>query len=582
MGPTKKTLKNRVAEFAGDGMIEVGQVMMCSHCNTRVEWSKSDTRKKHISSESHKKAKQQQKSSKKRQQTFGEALETAKKRKDEKHTFILDTVEALVASNIPLHNVDHPAFQNWLHKYMPGGGDLPKSPTLREKYVPELRQIKFEELKEILKEKVIVIYCDETTDSSGRAVFNILLQTVTPSDTQKLYLASSVIVDLVNSSSCANAILECLMKMEKNINDVVAVVSDSAWCMCKCVRILKGLNPSLLHVQCWPHKLHNAANTFQKTLPELNKAVMKVKKVFLHARKRSNEYLIFLQEKFPTEKSKWTLFPIPCITRWNSWKKSVNYLNTHFNDIMEFLEGEQDESENDDNEEEEEEDHSKDSKCIQYLKKLTGQEREEIQVQAEFVAAKCKEEEILIQLLQTNKFPTSHLIYQKIDKDPAKDYLLGLEALLSPRNLARSPLPAEEVKKSLQHIPFAKTIPLHDFMAGWSALSTLVKEEMKKPDFKTIKLVELLCALKMDYPDFASKCLQAIWIFPSNANSERSIRACNIVVNDLRRRLKPENAETLNIIYFNRNEEERQESYNPFREEFEDLGEETLMEFLGM
>ncbi|XP_052124170.1 uncharacterized protein LOC127749561 [Frankliniella occidentalis] len=619
MPPPKKTIGDRVKEFKEEGMIQVGQVMMCCYCNCRVEWSKVDTIKKHINNQHHEANKTKALTSGKRQQTFEQCLETSKKRKDEKHTFVLDTVEAMVASNIPLHKVDHPAFQNWLHKYMPGCGDLPKSRTLRESYVPELRTMKFEELKQILKEKAIVVYCDETTDSSGRAVFNILVQTVTDSDKQQLYLASSVVLDVVNSESCANAILGCLNKLEKTIQDVVAVVSDSARYMTKCARILKGLNSDLQHVQCWPHKLHNAANTFQKTLPELNAAVTKVKKVFLHARKRSNEYLLFLQEKYPDDKTKWTLFPIPCITRWNSWKKSVNYLHAHFTDIMEFLEGQQDEDEDDDFDEEE--DASKDSKCIKYLKSLTAEEKEKVKVQAEFVSIKWREIEVLIQLLQTNKFPTSHLIYQKIDAierrfcllsegdgyedlnflntlpntrrnnnkkqlqaaavkfrtqilkyartDPARDYLLGLEALLSPRNLGRSALPVDEVKRHLKNIPFAKEIPIHEFVAGWSSLSTMVKEETRKPGFKSINLVDLLCALKGDFPIFASKCLQALWILPSNANSERSIRACNIVVTDLRRRLKPENAETLNIIYFNRNEENNQ-SYNPFTEGVEE------------
>ena len=53
------------------------------------------------------------------------------------------------------------------------------------------------------------------------------------------------------------------------------------------------------------------------------------------------------------------------------------------------------------------------------------------------------------------------------------------------------------------------------------------------------------------------------------------IRSCNMVVTDLRLRLKPENAETLNIIYFSRNEEIEANNFNPLKDlhgGFEELG----------
>lgn len=108
MGKQKATLKGRALEFKNDGMVERGQVMFCSFCNCRVEWERLDTVKKHVAGAKHLSNQEKIAKSGKRQQSFDECLETSKKRKDEKHTFILDTVEAMVASNIPLNKVDHP------------------------------------------------------------------------------------------------------------------------------------------------------------------------------------------------------------------------------------------------------------------------------------------------------------------------------------------------------------------------------------------------------------------------------------------------------------------------------------------
>ncbi|KAK3918441.1 CGG triplet repeat-binding protein 1 [Frankliniella fusca] len=228
-----------------------------------------------------------------------DAMEGRKKRKEEKNQFILDTVDAFVSANIPVLKLDNP-----LSKYVKGSGILPVSKVLREEYIPEVAKIHEDRIKEELKGKDIVIYSDETTDKGCRCVYNVFFQTLDPAPQQQLHLAASTVLDAANATNCANDVLDTLKRYEKNLEDVAAFNSDSARYMTKCFKTLKGLHEDLLLVQCWPHKLHHVGNTFQVSLPELNLTVKHVKKVFLNARKRKNNYLMFLQEKYPYSKPK--------------------------------------------------------------------------------------------------------------------------------------------------------------------------------------------------------------------------------------------------------------------------------------
>lgn len=450
-------------------------------------------------------------------------------------------------------------------------------------------------------------------------MYNILFQTLDPAPEQKLYLASSTVLDAANSSNCAKAVIDTLHQYEKNLEEVPVFNADSARYMTKCFKTLKGLHEELLHVQCWPHKLHHVGNTFQDTLPELNSSVKHIKKIFLNARKRKNNYLLFLQEKYPEDRTKWKGFPSPVITRWNSWKKSVNYINEYFDDILEFLQTQTGTDADDHNfgEEDGETEAGRTSGSIKWLLNLTLEEREKIKVFAEFAAVKGQGVEIVIKQLQSKKIPTGHVVYQKLDtierklaliisetsgwledlpylsslsmakrrdyivilqdaaracraalvkycnSDPAKNLFLSLEALLSPRSLARSQLPPNMVKDHMKKLPFIKKLSCEVFMTGQAALMTMAREEIAKPDFKSLDVVSLLCALKSEHLLFSNACLKALWILPANANSERSISSYNIVVDDKRRKLKPENAERLTIVYFNTSEYNYKEKSSP-------------------
>ncbi|KAK3920836.1 CGG triplet repeat-binding protein 1, partial [Frankliniella fusca] len=406
MPPKAVTVKERIKEYKDDGGLyeELDGLMYCKFCAKKVDYTRKDSVSKHVKGESHLQKRDEYYSNpnkRVRQQTIQDSLDGAKRMKEEKHQFILDTVEAFISANIPVSKLDDPAIRQWLFKYV-------KRSVLRENYIPEIAQIHMDKIKESLKGKDITLFSDETTDKGGRCVYNVLFQTLDPAPTQDLYLASSTVLDSENASNCAKAVLETLAKYEKNIEEVAAFNADSARYMTKCFKTLNGLHEELLHIQCLPHKLHHVGNTFQKSLPELNLAVKHTKRIFLNARKRKNNYMMFLQDRYPDEKHKWRAFPSPIRTRWNSWKESVNYIEEYFDDIIQFVQKENDDDNHNFEEEETE-------KLKQAASNLSSKDKEKIKVFAEFVKVKGLGVETVIKQLQSQKVPTGHVIYQKLD-----------------------------------------------------------------------------------------------------------------------------------------------------------------------
>ncbi|KAK3929769.1 ATP-dependent helicase ULS1 [Frankliniella fusca] len=82
-------------------------------------------------------------------------------------------------------------------------------------------------------------------------------------------------------------------------NNVSAVATDSAAYMTLCIKLLRELvNPDLIHVQCWVHKLDKVAKVFSDKLTRLNQCVSNTKKLFKNTRKRKHRYIKFLSDKY--------------------------------------------------------------------------------------------------------------------------------------------------------------------------------------------------------------------------------------------------------------------------------------------
>lgn len=119
MGRNKTINIQERAESYKDDQFYVSDtgILMCGICNMRLEWRKTDTLNKHISTQGHTEKKEKAKNiAIKRQATIQGCIENQKKAKTEKKCFIQDTVKMCLDANIPLNKFDHPAVRVYLQK----------------------------------------------------------------------------------------------------------------------------------------------------------------------------------------------------------------------------------------------------------------------------------------------------------------------------------------------------------------------------------------------------------------------------------------------------------------------------------
>ena len=519
--------------------------------------------------------------------TLEETLQHAKQVKDLKEEFILDTVEAFVKANIPIEKLDQPAIRDWMKKYVRNSGELPSANRVRQHYIPLLGDKKKEEIKHELKNNDIFVFCDETTDKNGNCIFNILLRPSVPNAETRTHLAASVVLDAANGANCANAILDTLQNYNIERDHVVAVVTDSARYMTKCVQTLQGLAESINRVQCWAHKINNIGSVFEEEMEELNTAIVKVKNAFLNTRKRKSKYLEFLKHKYESadQEVKIKLFPIPVSTRWNSWFKSVCYLSNHVDDIVEFFRLLDD-----------------GNSGVKFFKEASTSTIQAIKLQAIFVAEICRPLMDLITFLEGSSYPTMNVLAGKLNDievklkllsdgvfsanileelqqlpsksnmplqlkltnaaqsvlvklqklkvlDPAKKIVESVGALFDPRNAVKN-RSAVELVAMQKNVPILERVHSQQFLEGHTIFLDAVKEQLRKEDCVSLDVTEILNGLKLSHKEYAAAAVRSIWFPCSNADSERSFSKYSLVVSDRRRRLSAANAETLTMIAF--------------------------------
>lgn len=255
-------------------------------------------------------------------------------------------------------------------------------------------------MKAAVKDQRVSILCDETTDRKGQCVFMVLVKVLGCGDAtvQKLYVGGVKILKNANATECSQAIVDVVQKLEIGYYNIVSITSDSARYMTKCIGAIRVLvSDNLIHTQCWAHKLNLVGNTWSVVLEELNTCVTQAKHAFLNTRKRKHAYLQFLTTKYEDQPQKPKLFPIPVITRWNSWFLSVEYLSEYLHDLVEFLQMLEEES-----------------VSIVYFKKLTVCDVRKIHCQAVALVEHCRKSCTLLEYFESSSVPMAATLFSQI------------------------------------------------------------------------------------------------------------------------------------------------------------------------
>ncbi|XP_034232068.1 uncharacterized protein LOC117640011 [Thrips palmi] len=590
------TVSKRAYDYSKEGMYVFDKkkaIMYCRHCGVRVDWEKKSTVENHCSSNKHKNnVKEAKEKDKKRQGSISDSFEKSKKLKDDREEFIKSTVHAFTKANIPLHKLGHPAIRKFFKKYIPGGGDLPSVRTLRDKYVPILKA----EYDDTIRKKLeLAVLCDETTNRKGEAVLVTLLKCL-PSETEPepfIVVGSVKILSACNADQVSKAIIQTLQHYLIAHENVVALISDGASYMTLCAKLIKELvNPDLIHIQCWAHKMDKVVKVFSDKLQHLHEFVMNTKQLFKNTRKRKHKYKQYLRDKYSFSRLKDAkLFPIPVMTRRGSWRKSVQYISVYLEDIADYAKTVPE----------------NEVKSVQYFKKLNAEDLKVIKTEADFVEEYCASVCDLILYLEGSLYPMSHLVYSKVSviqkvfhllgsasdvksvlyketkasllklssqkqkgvcerlkavakkcdeilsdylsNDTAKNFFQATQTLFNPSKIVVG-CSDRDFENAKNNIPLLNVIPLANFKVLHSLLTDAVKEALKSGKKNDDVLSDALLSMKGEHLKFVTLCLQVLHIPVSNVDSERAFSAYSDILSPKRCRLSAENAEIMMCMYF--------------------------------
>jgi hypothetical protein len=153
--------------YASDG------VLFCKYCCHSVDYVRIDTIKDHLRCANHMKNKDKYMKSKSVNSAKKQAtVLTMYKSRDLRCEFILDFIKLCSLADIPLDKVEK--MRPFMKKYCQQGGAIPQAPTLRTIYLPRLYEEHTAALKMLLKDKIVAIIADETTDIRDKSILNVL------------------------------------------------------------------------------------------------------------------------------------------------------------------------------------------------------------------------------------------------------------------------------------------------------------------------------------------------------------------------------------------------------------------------
>jgi len=188
---------------------------------------------------------------------------------------------------------------------------------------------------------------DETTDSCGRSVLNILF-----SYHRKTKLVSTVFLERVNHTTISQSFVNTINSYNIPFDNLIFYISDNAAYMKKAYTdILSPLIPNLLHNTCLAHSYNLVGETWveYENFKLLDLVVKNIKASFVYSTARKRRWREHLALKSisldnfsfdyeeNTQDISVTLPPLPVKTRWNSWFKFVVWLNNYFKYFVTFF-----------------------------------------------------------------------------------------------------------------------------------------------------------------------------------------------------------------------------------------------------
>lgn len=230
-------LKNYVSQYGEKVFSTDGVILYCKICDVRVGAEKKFSVDQHVNREKHKRGLQRLQGEKQvvQQMLFGQVRPSGS-------PFFTDLCEALISADIPLAKLNNTKFKEFLEKYT--GKTVPDSSTLRKNYVGKCYEKTMEEIIAKVNGKKIWVCMDETTDSQGRYVANVVVGTLEESMPGDIFLINCEQLEKVNFSTISKLFdrsLSLLYPGGIQHDNVLLLLTDAAPYMVKAATSLQAL-----------------------------------------------------------------------------------------------------------------------------------------------------------------------------------------------------------------------------------------------------------------------------------------------------------------------------------------------------
>lgn len=167
-------LRDYVKEFGEEYFSTNRKIIFCKVCKIRATSVKRFHVQQHCDTAKHKTNINRQSAHQSRQLFL---LDTAKGSTSSKSSeFSKDLCEMMVSANIPLNKVNYENFKKCMEKYTTQ--PIPNESTLRKNYLPSCYESALRKIKNSVGNNKIWVSIDESTDSCGRYVVNIVIGTL--------------------------------------------------------------------------------------------------------------------------------------------------------------------------------------------------------------------------------------------------------------------------------------------------------------------------------------------------------------------------------------------------------------------
>lgn len=233
MPKTKQSATNRlnsfVLEYGTDIFKTDGSILFCKLCEVKVNSDRKFVVTQHVNTEKHKRAVIRKNEKNKNSEIQQLVTNTPKK-----CLFSHDLCKALLSANIPLYKISNPQLKSFLEKYT--SREIPSDSTLRKTYVNDIYEETMKNIREQIKGNKIWVSIDETTDSEGRYVANVIIGTLNTDAPGKTYLLTTEVLEKANNSTIVNLFDHSMFVLWPNgirHDDILLFVTDAAPYMVK-------------------------------------------------------------------------------------------------------------------------------------------------------------------------------------------------------------------------------------------------------------------------------------------------------------------------------------------------------------